>query len=235
MKTRETLKFFRLIKNRKNSERDYIAFQEFQAGKVLENISKHYTLKGKTMLDLGCGRGGYTKIFKKAGAKVISLDLEIPQVKKIFPAFVNGDAIKLPFKDNSFDFIFSSSLIEHLPKPYLLVKEARRVLKKNGIFFLSFPPFYTPVGGHQFKPFNMFLPEKAAAFAARKLYGIRSYKYNDSYGKLYIITIRKAKKLIADAGLKIIRTKTRFSWINFSKIPLLNEVMTWHVEFYLKK
>ncbi len=235
MKISDFMKFYKLVKNRTLSEKHYIAFQEFQANLVLQSISRHVSLKGKVLLDIGCGRGGYTKVFKKSGANVISLDLEMPQVRGIFPAFVQGDATQLPFIDNSFDFVYSSSLIEHLPEPIHLLHEVHRVLKKGGTFYLSFPPFYTPVGGHQFKPFNMFLPEKIATFLSRKIYGVKSYKYNDRWGKLHIMTIAKAKKLISKAGFVISRLSTRFLKVNLAKVPFLNELLTWHVEFYLKK
>ena len=81
----------------------------------------------------------------------------------------------------------------------------------------------------------MFLPERAATFMARKFNNSRSYKYNDERGKLYIMTIRKARKLAKAAGFTILKTKTRFLKINPSRIPLLNEILTWHVEFYLQK
>ena len=235
MKLKEIVTFYKLAKKRKNSEKDYIAFQEFQAKKVIGQIKKYINPAGKLILDIGCGRGGYTKKFQDYGGRVISLDREMPPVMAAFKAFVQGDATKLPFKDNTFDLVFSSSLIEHLPKPQLLLNEVKRVMKKDAIFYLSFPPFYSPVGGHQFKPFNVFLPEKAATFFSRKLYGIRSYRYNDIYGKLQLMTIRKAKKLIKQSSLSIIAIKTRFLNLNLAGIPFLNELLTWHVEFFLKK
>ena len=235
MKLKEIVTFYKLAKKRKNSEKDYIAFQEFQAKKVIGKIKKHINPTGKLILDIGCGRGGYTKKFQDYGGRVISLDREMPPVMAAFKAFVQGDATKLPFKDNTFDLVFSSSLIEHLPKPQLLLNEVKRVMKKDAIFYLSFPPFYSPVGGHQFKPFNVFLPEKAATFFSRKLYGVRSYMYNDAYGKLQLMTIRKAKKLIKQSSLSIIAIKTRFLNLNLAGIPFLNELLTWHVEFFLKK
>ncbi|MBS3109544.1 class I SAM-dependent methyltransferase [Candidatus Woesearchaeota archaeon] len=235
MKVSEFAEFYRLIRQRTVSEKHYIRFQEFQAERVVRGIAETVGLKGKLMLDLGCGRGGYTKIFQKQGGIVVSLDMEHPPVPKLFRAFVQGDATQLPFKDNTFDFVYSSSLIEHLPVPSKFLKEVCRVIKKGAVFYLSFPPFYTPVGGHQFKPYNMFLPERAATFMARKFNNSRSYKYNDERGKLYIMTIRKARKLAKAAGFTILKTKTRFLKINPSRIPLLNEILTWHVEFYLQK
>ena len=140
----------------------------------------------------------------------------------------------LPFKSESFDFVFCSSLIEHMKIPKILVKEIKRVLKKGGNCYLSFPPFWSPVGAHQFKPFH-YLGEKMAINLSRKLYGVRSHSYDDKYGKLYKRKISQVKKYILDNNLKIKSISTRMSPINFARIPFLNELLTWHVEFLIEK
>ena len=76
MKISDFMKFYKLVKNRTSSEKHYIAFQEFQANLVLQSISRHVNLKGKVLLDIGCGRGGYTKVFKKSGKHAPEADAE---------------------------------------------------------------------------------------------------------------------------------------------------------------
>jgi len=109
---------------------------------------------GKDLLDLGCGFGGYSKAFLDASANVIGLDLSPINTQDKIP-MVSGDALILPFNDNSFDIVICASLIEHIPEPFLLLKEIYRVLKSGGLLYLSFPPFYSPVGGHQFSPYHL--------------------------------------------------------------------------------
>jgi len=55
-------------------------------------------------LDLGCGFGGYSKAFVDMGAKVVGLDLA-PFNKHGEILMVSGDALILPFNDNSFDIV----------------------------------------------------------------------------------------------------------------------------------
>jgi len=50
-----------------------------------------------------------------------------------------GDAENLPFDDNSFDYVISSHVIEHVPNPIKAFTEWNRVLKKDGIMFMIFP------------------------------------------------------------------------------------------------
>jgi len=231
------INFYKLAKNRTKSNKDYLKFENFQAGIVLKYIkSKGIRFKGKKVLDLGSGRGGYSLRFFEEGAEVTSLDISTEYFQNIKGInFVLANATKIPFKHKSFDFVFCSSLIEHLKEPQLLIKEIRRVLKTRGLCYLSFPPFWSPVGSHQFKPFH-YLGEKTAIKLARKFYRVRSHSsYHDEHGKLYIMKISKAKKMIKDNGLKIKSISTRHFPINFAKIPFFNEFLTWHVEFLLKK
>jgi ubiquinone/menaquinone biosynthesis C-methylase UbiE len=190
---------------------------------------------GKKVLDIGCGAGGYASKFVDEGADVIALDITPQYYQHIRGAkFIVGDAAELPFKNASFDFIYCSSLIEHVREPSALIKELHRTLKKRGILYLSFPPFWSPVGSHQFKPFH-YLGEWAAVRLSRMLYGVKSYHYDDAYGKLHIRTIRQVKRLVKEQGFSIISISTRMFPINTAKIPLLNEILAWHAEFLLKK
>jgi SAM-dependent methyltransferase len=48
-----------------------------------------------------------------------------------------------PFRDNSFDTIFCLGTLEHLEAPYLVLKEFKRILKKEGILIIGLPnPHY---------------------------------------------------------------------------------------------
>src|SRR5262249_6289681 len=52
---------------------------------------------------------------------------------------VFGDGDKLPFADNSFDFVINSHVIEHMPNPIKALKEWHRVIKPGGIVFIICP------------------------------------------------------------------------------------------------
>ena len=104
--------------------------------KLLGNI------KGKKILDLGCGPGLYSKVLKKKGAKVKGIDnsknmIEIAKKETPGVEFIVGDAEKLPYKNGEFDIVVSPLVIGHLSSWEKLFNEVRRVLKKRGLFVFS--------------------------------------------------------------------------------------------------
>lgn len=79
-------------------------------------------LKG---FEVGCGTG-LSKQFIKSKNFMLTDYLENPWVEK------KVNALKMPFKDSSFDYIVSSNMIHHLAKPHIFFNECSRVLKKGG-------------------------------------------------------------------------------------------------------
>lgn len=64
------------------------------------------------------------------------------RINKLKAKFKTGDAINIPFNDNSFDIIVSIGLLEHFEDIKALIKEQIRVLDKGGIFLGYVVPKY---------------------------------------------------------------------------------------------
>jgi len=96
-----------------------------------------------TVLDLGSGEGGTSEIFSKNNF-VISLDLSLIRLRRqynsyfIFPK-INASALQLPFVDNSFNLILIQDVIEHLTEVPDFYSEIKRILKNDGLIYLSTP------------------------------------------------------------------------------------------------
>ncbi len=102
----------------------------------------------KMILDLGSATGFGAKLLaeKFPQANIICLDLsremlqENKASRKIFfrrQHALCADALHLPLADQSFDLVYSNLLWQWIDEPDLLVAEAKRVLKDNGLFMFS--------------------------------------------------------------------------------------------------
>ena len=97
---------------------------------------------GMTLLEIGCGRGDILKRFKSLGLTVegVDIDSEAITLNPGIPVkMCHIENESLPYPDNSFDVIYSKSLIEHLYYPEKYMAEAYRVLKPNGLLLTLVP------------------------------------------------------------------------------------------------
>ena len=91
-------------------------------------------------LDVGCGECNYTNILRTKTREVISLDVQKPQNPLSSEnTFVLGSVENLPFKENSFDFIYCLSVIQLIEDDRTAIEEVFRILKPGGRFYFTVP------------------------------------------------------------------------------------------------
>jgi asparagine synthase (glutamine-hydrolysing) len=99
-------------------------------------------IKGKTVLDFGCGSGKNSVLLAKRGASVIALDISEPMIKVARQrtidndvasevSFMSASAHNLPLGDESVDLVFGIAILHHLDLA-LVSSEVHRVLRKGG-------------------------------------------------------------------------------------------------------
>ncbi|MGQ9771550.1 MAG: class I SAM-dependent methyltransferase [Thermogutta sp.] len=119
----------------------------------------------KVVVDAACGTGYGSAMLARAGAKkVIGVDLAAEAMERAGTyirhglEFVLGSVTDLPFPDATFDVYVSFETIEHVEDDEAFLREARRVIKPEGMLLLSTPnrlltnPRLPPQG----KPFNRY-------------------------------------------------------------------------------
>ncbi|HZU79166.1 MAG TPA: class I SAM-dependent methyltransferase [Acidimicrobiales bacterium] len=114
--------------------------------------------RGERLLDLGCGGGRHAFEAARRGARVVALDAqaeEVAQVRATIGAMVDagevgsddeagvvqGNALRLPFADGSFDRVIAAEVLEHIPDDEAAMAELARVLRPGGTMAVTVPRF----------------------------------------------------------------------------------------------
>ncbi|MFX0024317.1 MAG: class I SAM-dependent methyltransferase [Candidatus Hermodarchaeota archaeon] len=109
----------------------------------------HYIPKNGKILDGGCGFGKWVIYLNKLGYDIIGVDNNEQSINKL-KKYDNslkvelGDILNLNYPDNFFDAYISMGVVEHFEEgPLEALNEAYRILKPNGLIFLSTPTVNT--------------------------------------------------------------------------------------------
>jgi SAM-dependent methyltransferase len=106
-----------------------------------DRILPFSTLKGRDVLEIGCGMGLHTELMARAGARVTAIDIASTSVaatsarlalKGLSAVVKEADAEQLPFPDASFDFLWSWGVVHHSSRTVRVIREIARVLRPNG-------------------------------------------------------------------------------------------------------
>ena len=103
--------------------------------------------RGDLLLDMGCGAGRHAFESFRRGARVVAFDYSAAELKDVgglfaamrdageagtepgsMAATTNGDALRLPFPDDTFDRIIASEVLEHVSDDQVALHEILRVL-----------------------------------------------------------------------------------------------------------
>jgi SAM-dependent methyltransferase len=99
------------------------------------------TLRGKRVLEIGCGMGMHTELLVRAGALLTSIDISPEsnaatkrrlELKGLEAEVLELDAEKMPFASGTFDFVWSWGVIHHSSSTGRIVRQIARVLKNDG-------------------------------------------------------------------------------------------------------
>ncbi|GAA0667777.1 class I SAM-dependent methyltransferase [Natronoarchaeum mannanilyticum] len=147
-------------------------------------------LDGDRILDVGCGPGPDLETFAERGYDATGLDLtpaflgaardQVPDA-----ALARADMRRLPFEAGSFDGVWSSASLLHVPRAdaAAALREFRRVLDRDGVAFVSVKRGETPGSDPNGRHFEYYRE-------------------------------RELRELLADAGLDPVRIETERNWVS---------------------
>lgn len=189
---------------------------------------------GDSVLDCGCGEGFYTMIISELyEVQITAFDFNAESLEKAATwienkegiKFISGDITKgLPFKDNTFNKIIFSEVLEHLDKDHEAMKEIYGVLKPGGIVGLtvpndSYPFLWDPLNWtREHLGFGHFSPKNTI------LGGVWSYDHRRLYSP------DKIRRLAEGVGFKVLRIEA----ITHHCFPLNYHILRLGKLFYTK-
>jgi SAM-dependent methyltransferase len=129
-------------------------YEKGPRGRLWAPVWQRVDLRGATVLDYGCGDGGFSWLLTGLGAKVVGMDISprsIGQARAAgpvgsseFPQFLVGDGHRTPFADGAFDYVVGNGALHHLDLDRAYA-EIARVLRPGGEAIFQEPMCHHPL------------------------------------------------------------------------------------------
>jgi ubiquinone/menaquinone biosynthesis C-methylase UbiE len=253
-----------LVKNKQNQDSWNKISRSYQQEKRISLEDVHYgpvapgekelgfldDVKGKKILEIGCGGGQNSIVLTKWGAEVIGLDfseIQLEHAKKLAEKegvkveFIQGKMEDLSqFEDNNFDITLSSHAIGYADDLDAVFTETTRVLKPEGFLVFCFEhPLWKTVGpaledGDLKKAINYF--DKTRDVWEWPCFDGTKATFNQGNWSL-----KEIINGLINTGMQIVRIEEpqAYDVVNMdakaiSKIPYISDVKEWHQEYIRK-
>jgi len=125
----------------KNSVRNFYNKNPMSRYGLAEKLAFPKKIRGKKLLDAGCGAGYLLFDYALYGADVTGIDQSEQSINAIreqaeyfglHPNLIVGDLEKVELPDKEFDYIFSTYVLHHTPHPEIVLAKFRRWIKDDG-------------------------------------------------------------------------------------------------------
>jgi SAM-dependent methyltransferase len=177
-------------------------------------------LRGKTVVDFGCGEGAEAvRIAQRGAAKVIGVDILEKSLEKARENASNaGVSDRCEFATSTreqCDVVISLDSFEHFEDPGAILNTMRELLKPDGYVWASFgPTWYHPYGGHVFSPFpwaHLIFSEATLLRRRADIKGSKLAHFKDIPEGLGQISIRRFLRVVEESG---------YDLISFEAVPI---------------
>lgn len=177
-------------------------------------------LKGKVVLDFGCGFGEQAiELAENGCAQVIGLDTQEDRLRKArLDAEAAGVGNRCVFTSNwsePVDVIVSTDAFEHFDQPDMILRVMRGLLKEKGYLLVEFGcPWFHPYGGHLFSvfPWAHFIFTESALIRWRSDFKTDgATRFHEVAGGLNQMTIRRWERIVSESD---------FEFLSYELVPI---------------
>lgn len=127
---------------------------------LLKILEEGYKIKTQDkILDFGCGSGSLVHLLRRNGYNAMGCDLQFKNGSHTgfleengYIYKIQGPGYHLPFDDNTFDYIISETVFEHVQNTDETIAEIKRILKPGGVSLHLLPSKWCPIENHVYVP-----------------------------------------------------------------------------------
>ena len=202
---------------------------------LLKKFALNYNISNNHWLEIGCGNGNVTYLLNKIGIETLGIDVEFKsgqnqetllsqkKIKKIITPENNRTSISSekslyywPCEDDSIEFSFSSSVLEHVINIKQFIKENFRTLIRGGYSIHYLPSKFAFIEPHVGIPFGgLFINKTYFKVMCKIGFCFKNYRNKDKEAYHYMI---KCTNYYSKKNLVLLFTKSGFEYIgDFSK------------------
>jgi ubiquinone/menaquinone biosynthesis C-methylase UbiE len=185
----------------------------------LQYLKRFLNFENKKILDMGCGIGKFLLECCQENLDIVGIDinpeyLEICEKNfkgtKFKPSLFLAEAENLPFKNNSFDFINCTELLEHVKRPQKVLNEIYRILKTDGFAFITIHNRFGIKDPHYKLWFLNWMPRFLGTIyikITRRYKNPKNFLDIQTINKMNYFTYLKIKKIIKKTGFNMEDTR----------------------------
>ncbi|MGY1650600.1 class I SAM-dependent methyltransferase [Geodermatophilus sp. SYSU D01119] len=229
----------RLFRSFLREQTDPDTFYGVLAEDSVRQLARWADLDGATVLDVGGGPGYFARGFRAAGATYVGLEPDAGEMAargEPEPGTLRGSGEALPVRSGAVDVCYSSNVLEHVARPWVMADEMVRVTRPGGTVLISFTPWLSPWGGHETAPWHYL----GGGYARRRFRRRAGREPKNRFGEsLFAVSagglVRWARRC-PDADLLAVFPRYHPWWATWvARVPGLREIASWNVVVVLRR
>ncbi|MDT0215262.1 class I SAM-dependent methyltransferase [Rothia sp. ARF10] len=200
-------------------------------------ITRHESLKSRTVLDVGAGQEQFGRRFAEHGARYVAVDLERQSLSPgAGVGGVVGRGEHLPFASASVDIVMSNNVMEHVTRPGVVADEMVRVVRPGGLVFISYTVWASPWGGHETSPWHLL----GGHYARRRYERTHGHAPKNRFGEtMHATTVAGGLRWArSHPDVVLVEAAPRYhpDWADLLiRVPGARELLSWNLMMVLRR